>query len=189
MAKVKGKQLLEGRDAMVDLTLQQNPGRGRAAAAATVAEQLGPKYRRRVAEAEQQVARKRARKAAAESAKRSRKAAETLKKRVDRAIAEQLARPGIREALTAAKAGSTAADLTKISTSELDAQFLTVASQVSPTRFYQSGPDAPAAGAAAAASPAAADLAAMSMDELRVHHAVDIQATAAAGGFGSPIYR
>src|SRR5579864_7894712 len=162
MAKLKGGTLLEAKDILVDLYRRQNPRGGRAAAEREVMAQLGPKGRRRVAEAERQVAAKRTRKAAAESAKR----AESLKARVDRAIAEALAQPGVREALTAAKAAGQAA-------AAGDGVFSALATQASSPFWRQ--PSEPAAGAskvtgkAAATGPTAAEVAAMSTDEFRAH--------------------
>jgi hypothetical protein len=183
MAKTKPRQLLEARDALVDLRCRQNPQGSRAAAAREVMAELGPKGRRLVSEAERQVARKRSRKAAAESAKRS----ESVKRRVDRAVAEALARPGVREALAAKTAGA-AAELTGISGGELTARYLTASSEVSQAPFWRSGPDAPGGRAPTAPGPAQADLAAMDADQLRSYASGQFKALATAGGLGGPVW-
>jgi hypothetical protein len=177
MAKLKGGTLLEAKDILVDLYRRQNPRGGRAAAERAVMAELGPQGRRRVAEAERQVAAKRARKAAAESAKR----AESLKARVDAAIAEAFARPEIRETLTAATAAK-AAGATGDGSSVLAALGT---GRESP--FWRPQPGAASQGAGPGEPPV--PLHQMDPGQLRDYAGGQFAAHAQVQGFGSPIWQ
>jgi hypothetical protein len=100
MAGMKPGKVLEARDLLVDLRYRQTPGRGRAAAVREVMVELGPAGRQRVAEAEQAVAAKTARKRARKHAMpKSARPAETVQQQVDRLIRENLTAvqgPGVR---------------------------------------------------------------------------------------------
>jgi hypothetical protein len=136
---------------------------------------------------------KAARKARKLAAKQStQRAGESLKARVDRAVAEALARPGVREALTAGKAPQPAPGAGQARGLEGGDSGLLAALSVGMDSPYYRMPGVTTVGSAKAARAAASsevDLATMGPDELRDYAAGVFKADADARGFGSPAWQ
>jgi len=197
-------QVKEARRLVTELCYRRNPQRGRAAAVAEAnamfAAPAGGGSRPAAAPGARQVAvtAKAVPKAGKKAAKKTKKAAkkapdgagESLKQRVDRVIAEQLAKPGVREALVAAQAPQAAPGTGRAPAvrDKVAASFDAAVTGLGGRRdapFYRL-PGSPAGSKAVKVAEPPAQLDQMSSDQLRDYAAGVFKADAQARGFGSP---